>query len=67
MSRSAIIINTPKTCEDCPGLIQIDEHSLPICVYANKLKFYADKPHWCPLVELKDGDLKYENDTHLQR
>lgn len=54
MSKSALIVNTPRDCEQCKGLMQIDEHSLPVCIYANRLKFYKDRPKWCPLVEIPE-------------
>lgn len=65
MSKSVIIMDTPATCNDCKGLIQLDDNSLPICVYANKIKYYADKPLWCPLKELpsKWEEKPYNSDS----
>ena len=54
MSKSVIILDTPKTCNECKGLVQIDEHSLPVCVYANRIKFYPERPNWCPLKDLNE-------------
>lgn len=56
MSKSVIVLDTPKTCNDCKGLVQMDEDSLPVCVYANHIKYYADKPHWCPLIDLTEDE-----------
>lgn len=52
--KSVIVIETPASCNECPGLLQMEEDNLPTCIYANRIKYYAEKPQWCPLRALPE-------------
>lgn len=68
MSKSVIVLDTPASCNECPGLLQMEENNLPTCIYANRIKYYAEKPQWCPLTALpqKWEEKPYNSDLRVQ-
>ena len=55
MSRSVLVIDTPKTCADCIMLcVKYCEYQ---CLANDKLiKKATGKPDWCPLMDLPEKD-----------
>lgn len=52
MSKSVIVIDTPKTCFDCKGYVCID--NVNYCIYTRNIRYIPNKPTWCPLKALPD-------------
>ena len=49
MSKSVIVIDTPKTCSECKGYVCID--NVNYCIYTHNIRYIPTKPVWCPLKE----------------
>lgn len=60
MSKSVLVIDTPKNCMECHLLTLLMIGGKPTCmatrnhVYSDKLK--SEKPEWCPLMDLPEKD-----------
>ena len=52
MSKSVIVIDTPKTCFDCQGYVCIDD--VNYCIYTRNIRYIPNKPTWCPLKQLPE-------------
>ena len=53
MSKSVIVIDTPKTCFDCKGYVCID--NVNYCIYTRNIRYIPNKPTWCPLKQLPES------------
>ena len=52
MSKSVIVIDTPKTCFDCKGYVCID--NVNYCIYTRNIRYIPNKPTWCPLKAMPE-------------
>lgn len=50
MSKSILVIDTPKSCNYCPLCIE-DYYSRDYCVATDSRIWYNEIPEWCPLRE----------------
>lgn len=60
MSKSILIIDTPKCCEECPLELDVDgKVGANICRGCEKYSYNPDskkKPEWCPLKEMQGSE-----------
>lgn len=68
MSKSILVIETPKCCEECPLEMDVDgKLGVNICRGREKYSYNPDskeKPDWCPLKEVpekEDKSIFYNN------
>lgn len=54
MSKSILIIDTPKTCDDCPFLNYTNGVGLTICENKDRMIPDEGKPSWCPLKPMPE-------------
>lgn len=58
MSKSILIIDTPKCCEECPLELDVDgKVGANLCRGCEKYSYNPDskkKPEWCPLKEMTE-------------
>lgn len=57
MSKSILVINTPRSCSDCIARSLSDDCAV-IYKSVAEHRYNKSKPNWCPLKEIP----KYEND-----
>lgn len=53
MSKSAVVLDTPRTCDKCRFYYNVDGGS-PVCVLSNRRRFNEGVPKWCELQKLPE-------------
>ena len=68
MSKSMLVIDTPKCCEECPLEMDVSgKYGANICRGREKYSYNPDsknKPDWCPLKDVPEKEDLSETDEN---